>query len=304
LSTGFYKDRDTVLELINEACPVVMDENDAISMWAYTRLIELEGDVLALWPDDMSRNMAFARYALCGKRLASLQGILASAKQAGEEIGIDHGRCVLVMWNINLKMALVQWDSGERYEASEIFKQLLSFAEYKIPVMSETKEERRYLESEKAQYLSKLYMAVGEDYRCRKGRSPEETADINKKASSYGTYAVQYARKLLEYRNQNVSTMHQLSEATLAQLWILAKTDRDSYMELIESSVYREFNKWRMKTGCRESMLDMIALYELMMEKNELEGDMKEIQKKQYGGRILELRQKLEYAAPSQNPFK
>lgn len=133
------------------------------------------------------------------------------------------------------------------------------------------------LNAEFASFLSELHFAIAEDYRCRWMANKLD-------ALQWAEKGVLYAQNVVQLRGQTVTATELL---------------------------YREINKWRMISGCRESMLLEADYFEMIIKYNGYDTDSVEAsifakEGHPYLARIDALRQLVEYADPSQDfsPFQ
>lgn len=306
LSTGYFQDKTRALTLIEMLIPLIQNANQVDVFFALAQLKKIEGDIRL---DILSPETSELSKLLYNESFGNMQRLLELSMAGhfeGQDLGLDDLTLVLFKGKAALAFAQLLWDAGgneNKSSASSIYEQIYNEISQKWNSTVQTETEKQHLNAEFASFLSDLHLAIAEDYRCRLMSNKLD-------ALQWAEKGVVYAQTVVQLRGQTVTATERLYRAKMDYARIMYDVNYDRYAE-INRSLHREINKWRMISGCRESMLLEADYYDMLMKYNGYDANSAEAsifakEGHPYVARIDALRQLIEYADPSQDflPFQ
>ncbi len=305
VSTGYFKDKELVLALIKKLETFIPNANQVDVTFALAQLKKIEGDAHLNPSDPQTYETSKRLYNVSfGNLQYSLERLMAGHFD-GQEYEIDELTLVLSKENAALAFAQLLWESNDdddKITASNIHGQIYNEVSKKWNSNVTTELETKYINAEFASLLSKLHIAIAEMHHC--------TSSTNHLYGlQYAEKGILYAQEVVKMRGQTITATELLYRAKIAHAKNLYTIDYSQYVK-INRSLYREISKWRMISGCRESMLLEADYYDMCIkysgyDENSAEAKIFALEGHPYIPRIEALRQIVEYADPSKEylPF-
>ena len=302
LSTGFYKDKEVALEIINNTKRLIPNSEQIDVKLALAQLKKVEGDASFREEKPETYKIARSLYAQSHNELQKLLDFMKAGGFDGQPLRIDEISLVISKCKALFALAELLWEEGgndNKSRAHELYEQMYEITEQRWKSYAQTGIEKQEIISEFAYMRSKICLALGTAYDNQLAYTQNQLLQIKWEALDWARKSIQSAQDVLDLRGQTVTAVEQLYTAYLKYAKIMYKIDENQYIQMNENFLYREINKWRRFVGCRESLLLEANYLDMLIECDNKKDIVKTaIMKEDYASRVNILRQQIEYADP------